>query len=131
VPASGPAVAHIGIAVPDLSAATFYRDILGVEPGPPETADGATIVSLPFRDVTVELLVPQAPDTPVGRFIARRGPGIHHICFRVPDLDAALRECRRLGYQLVDHAPRTGTGGARIAFVHPRAASGILLELTE
>ena len=129
--ATVPAVAHIGIAVRDLTATAFYHDILGVAPGPPETADGATIVSLPFGEVDVELLVPTSPDSPVGRFIERRGPGIHHICFRVPDLDRALDTCRRLGYELVDEVPRAGAGGARIAFVHPRAASGILFELTE
>lgn len=129
--AAVPAVAHVGVAVRDLAAAAFYRDVLGVEPGTPETADGATILSFPFGDVTVELLVPTSPDTPVGRFIERRGPGIHHICFRVPDLEQALRTCRRLGYELVDQTPRDGAGGARIAFIHPRAASGILLELTE
>ena len=128
---SAPTVAHIGVAVPDLAAAAFYRDVLGVEPGPPETADGATIVPIPLGDVTVELMVPHSDDSPVGKFVARRGPGIHHICFRVPDLDRALEKCRRLGYQLVDQTPRTGVGGHRIAFVHPKATAGILLELTE
>ena len=128
---SAPTVAHIGVAVPDLAAAAFYRDVLGVEPGPPETADGATIVPIPLGDVTVELMVPHSDDGPVGKFVARRGPGIHHICFRVPDLDRALETCRRLGYQLVDQTPRTGVGGHRIAFVHPKATAGILLELTE
>jgi methylmalonyl-CoA/ethylmalonyl-CoA epimerase len=130
-PSSQPTVAHIGVAVPDLSAAAFYRDILGVEPRPPETTDGATIVSLPLGGVDVELLVPDTPDSPVGRFLQRRGPGIHHICFRVPNLEQALQACRRHGYRLVDDAPRAGAGGRRIAFVHPKATAGILLELTE
>jgi methylmalonyl-CoA/ethylmalonyl-CoA epimerase len=127
-----PRIAHIGIAVPDLAAAlAFYRDVLGLEPHPPEQADGATIVSLPFGDSEVELLEPLAPDTPVGRFLARRGPGIHHVCYRVPDLDAALEACRRAGYLLIDEVPRRGASGRRIAFVHPKATAGILLELTE
>jgi len=127
-----PRIAHIGIAVPDLAAAlAFYRDVLGLEPHPPEQADGATIVSLPFGESDVELLQPLAPDTPVGRFLARRGPGIHHICYRVPDLDAALEACRLAGYQLIDQEPRRGAGGRRIAFVHPKSTGGILLELTE
>lgn len=127
-----PRIAHIGIAVPDLGAAlAFYREVLGLEPHPPEQADGATIVSLPFGDSEVELLQPLDADTPVGRFIARRGPGIHHICYRVPDLDAALDACRRAGYQLIDQQPRRGAGGRRIAFVHPKSTGGILLELTE
>lgn len=127
-----PRIAHIGIAVPDLDAAlAFYRDVLGLEPHPPEQADGATIVSLPFGESEVELLQPLDADTPVGRFIARRGPGIHHICYRVPDLDAALEACRLAGYQLIDQEPRRGAGGRRIAFVHPKSTGGILLELTE
>jgi methylmalonyl-CoA/ethylmalonyl-CoA epimerase len=127
-----PRIAHVGIAVPDLDAAlAFYRDVLGVVPSPPEEVDGATIVSLPFGESDVELLAPRAPDGPIARFLARRGPGIHHICYRVADLDAALAACRRAGYRLIDDAPRTGAGARRIAFVHPKATEGILLELTE
>jgi methylmalonyl-CoA/ethylmalonyl-CoA epimerase len=125
-------IAHIGIAIEGLDEALgFYRDVLGVTPKPAETADGATIVSLPFGDVDIELLEPRSPDTPVGKFIARRGPGIHHVCIRVPNLDQALARCRDLGYRLVDEQPRTGAGGHRIAFLHPKTTSGILLELTE
>ncbi len=127
-----PRIAHVGIAVPDLDAAlAFYRDVLHLTPHPPETADGATIVSLPFGASDVELLSPNDDDGPVARFLARRGPGIHHICYRVDDLDAALDACRAAGYQLVDDVPRSGAGGKRIAFIHPRATSGILVELTE
>jgi methylmalonyl-CoA/ethylmalonyl-CoA epimerase len=127
-----PRIAHVGIAVPDIDAALpFYRDILGLEPHPPETSDGATIVSLPFGDSEVELLAPDTPDSPIAKFLAKRGPGIHHICYRVPDLDAALAACRAAGYRLIDETPRTGAGGHRIAFVHPKATAGILLELTE
>jgi methylmalonyl-CoA/ethylmalonyl-CoA epimerase len=127
-----PRIAHVGIAVPDLDAAvSFYRDVLRLEPGPPERADGATIVALPFGDTEVELLAPLAPDTPIGKFLAKRGPGIHHICYRVPDLDAALDACRAAGYRLIDEVPRSGAAGRRIAFVHPKATAGILLELTE
>ena len=125
-------IAHIGVAVPSIeNALAFYRDVLGLEPGPAETADGATIVSLHFGDVGVELLEPVTPESPIARFLARRGPGIHHICYRVPDLDAALTRCRERGYELVDQKPRTGAGGKRIAFLHPRSTTGILLELTE
>jgi methylmalonyl-CoA/ethylmalonyl-CoA epimerase len=127
-----PRIAHVGIAVPDIAAAiAFYRDVLGLEPHPAETADGATIVSLPFGESEVELLAPRDADGPIARFLARRGPGIHHVCYRVPDLDAALAACRAKGYRLIDEAPRTGAGGRRIAFVHPKATEGILLELTE
>jgi methylmalonyl-CoA/ethylmalonyl-CoA epimerase len=127
-----PRIAHVGIAVPDLeSALAFYRDVLGLQPHPPEVVDGATIVALPFGDAEVELLAPIEPDSPIGRFLARRGPGIHHICYRVPDLDAALEACRKAGYRLVDEVPRKGAAGRRIAFVHPKATAGILLELTD
>ena len=125
-------VAHVGIAVPSIAAALpFYRDVLGLVPETPETADGATIVSLPAGDVRVELLEPLDSDSPVARFLARRGPGIHHICYRVPDLDHALEQCRAAGYRLVDDTPRRGASGRRIAFLHPQATAGILLELTE
>ncbi|HET8623254.1 MAG TPA: methylmalonyl-CoA epimerase [Gemmatimonadales bacterium] len=130
--ADRPRIAHVGVAVEDLDAAiAFYRDVLGLEPHPPETADGATIVSLPFGESEVELLAPRSPESPIGRFLARRGPGIHHICYRVPDLDAALSACRSAGYRLIDETPRLGAAGRRIAFIHPKATAGILLELTE
>lgn len=125
-------VAHIGIAVPSIDAALgFYRDVLGLEPQRPETADGTTIVALALGDVQVELLEPRDPDSPVAKFLAKRGPGIHHVCYRVPDLDRALERCRAAGYRLVDDVPRRGAGGRRIAFVHPTATAGILLELTD
>lgn len=127
-----PRIAHVGIAVPRIAdALSFYRDVLGLVPGDPEQADGATIVSLPFGDVQVELLEPADPDGPVARFLAKRGPGIHHICYRVPNLEAALARCRAAGYRLVDAAPRRGAGGRRIAFLHPKATGGVLLELTD
>lgn len=128
----GPEIAHIGIAVESIAdALRFYRDVLGLEPRPPEEADDAIIVSLDLGGPEVELLEPRSPDGPIAKFLARRGPGIHHVCYRVPDLDAALDACRRGGYRLVDEVPRTGAAGHRIAFLHPKGTSGILLELTE
>jgi len=125
-------IAHVGVAVENLEAALrFYRDVLGLAPLPAESADGATIVSLPFGESAVELLTPSDPSSPIAKFLARRGPGIHHLCFRVPDLDAALTACREAGYRLINEAPRAGAGGRRIAFVHPEATAGVLLELTE
>ena len=130
--AQGPRIAHVVIAVPDLEQAlAFYRDVLGLTPHAPEAADGATILSLPFGESEVELLAPDSPDGPIAKFLERRGAGIHHICYRVADLDAALAACRRAGYRLIDETPRSGAGGHRIAFVHPKATAGILLELTE
>jgi methylmalonyl-CoA/ethylmalonyl-CoA epimerase len=127
-----PRIAHVGVAVPDLEVAlAFYRDVLGLVPHPPEMTDGATIISLPFGESEVELLAPLDPAGPIARFLERRGPGIHHICYRVPDLDRALDACKKAGYRLIDQTPRIGAGGHRIAFVHPKATAGILLELTE
>jgi methylmalonyl-CoA/ethylmalonyl-CoA epimerase len=127
-----PRIAHVGIAVSDLdSALAFYRDVLGLEPHPAETADGATIVALTLGDSEVELLTSNEAESPIGKFLVRHGPGIHHICYRVPDLDAALEACRRAGYRLVDEVPRKGAAGRRIAFVHPKTTAGILLELTD
>jgi methylmalonyl-CoA/ethylmalonyl-CoA epimerase len=129
---SDPRLAHVGIAVASIAEALpFYRDVLGLAPGHPEIADGATIVSLQLGDVAVELLEPRDSDGPVARFLAKRGPGIHHLCYRVADLNAALARCRAAGYRLVDDTPRRGAGGRRIAFLHPQATNGILLELTE
>ena len=127
-----PSLAHVGIAVTSITEAlTFYRDVLGLSPGRPETADGTTIVSLHFGDVDVELLEPSDPKSPVATFLAKRGPGIHHVCYRVSDLETALARCRAAGYQLIDEKPRRGAGGRRIAFLHPKTTNGILLELTE
>ena len=127
-----PRIAHIGLAVESIeSALPFYREVLGLSPGAPESADGARIVSFPFGESEVELLEPAKPDSPIAKFIASRGPGIHHVCFRVPDLPAALQACRDNGYRLVDEQPRVGAGGRLIAFVHPNTTDGILIELTE
>jgi methylmalonyl-CoA epimerase len=127
-----PRIAHVGIAVSDLdAAAAFYSDILGLTAHAPEVADGATIVSFPLGESEIELLAPRDPDGPIARFLAKRGPGIHHICYRVADLDSALEACRAAGYRLIDPEPRTGAGGRRIAFIHPKSTAGILLELTE
>ncbi len=127
-----PSIAHIGVAVTNVEEALqFYRDVLDVPIRGPEEADGARIVHLHFEGAEVELLEPLRDDSPIAKFLARRGPGIHHICYRVGDLDAALALCRERGYQLVDELPRSGAGGRRIAFLHPKSTSGILIELTE
>jgi len=130
--ASAARLAHVGVAVGSLEdAVAFYRDVLGFAPHPPETADGATVVTLAAGGVEVELLSSADPATPIGRYVARHGPGIHHLCFRVPDLEQALARCRAAGYQLIDQTPRPGADGRRVAFVHPKTTAGILLELTD
>lgn len=125
-------IAHIGVAVTSIDQALrFYRDVLGLEPqAPPEEKDGARIVSLRFGESEVELLEPLNAEGPIARFLARRGPGIHHVCYRVPDLDEALTRAARFGYRLIDETPRPGAGGHRIAFLHPKSTDGILIELT-
>src|SRR5437762_12548950 len=121
-------VAHVAIAVPSIDAALgFYRDVLGLQPGRPETADGATIVPLSFGDVQLELLEPRDPNGPVAKFLAKRGSGIHHVCYRVPVLDRALERCRAAGYRPVDEVPRRAAGGRRIPFPQPTTPAGILL----
>jgi len=130
--APGARLAHVGVAVAGLDAAVaFYRDVLGFVPHPPERADGATVVSLTAGGAEVELLSSDDPASPIGRYVARHGPGIHHLCFRVADLEAALARCRAAGYRLIDEAPRPGADGRRVAFVHPKSTAGILLELSD
>ena len=128
----GATVAHVGIAVARIpEALAFYRDVLGLRASESETADGATVVSIALGPAQVELLHSDDPGSPVGKYLARRGNGIHHLCLRVPDLDRTLERCRALGYRLVDAAPRPGAHGRRVAFIHPTATAGILVELTD
>jgi methylmalonyl-CoA/ethylmalonyl-CoA epimerase len=129
---AGTRIAHIGIAVQGLDkGVSFYRDILGLGEVPLDNADGARIVGLAAGPSLVELLEPDRPDSPIAKFISKRGPGIHHVCFAVDDLDATLERCRAAGIRLIDQTPRIGAEGKRIAFLHPSATSGALVELTE
>ena len=131
-PARGTRIAHIGVAVRSLDEIVpFYRDVLGMPEVELDDSDGARIVGLAAGEPLVELLEAQSPDSPIGRFVAKRGPGIHHICFAVDDLDGALARCRRAGIRLIDETPRLGAEGKRIAFLHPGATAGVLVELTE
>ena len=125
-------IAHVGIAVQALDEILpFYRDILGLPEVPLDDADGARIAGLQAGESLVELLEANSADTPVGKFVARRGPGIHHICFYVDDLDSTLARCRSANVRLIDEAPRLGAEGKRIAFIHPSATAGVLVELSE
>jgi methylmalonyl-CoA/ethylmalonyl-CoA epimerase len=128
----GTRVSHIGIAVESLSATLpFFRDVLGLPEVPLDDADGAKIVGLEAGESLVELLEADDPASPIARFVAKRGAGIHHICFSVDDLDATLDRCRKAGVLLIDEKPRIGAEGKRIAFLHPRSTGGVLVELSD
>ncbi|HHW55341.1 MAG: methylmalonyl-CoA epimerase [bacterium] len=127
-------VDHIGIAVKDLEEALkLYRDILQLEvTGVEEVPDQKVKVAfIPVGESKVELLEPTTDDSPVAKFIAKRGEGIHHITFRVDNLEKALEEAKAAGIRLIDETPRLGAGGAKIAFLHPKSTGGVLLELCQ
>jgi methylmalonyl-CoA/ethylmalonyl-CoA epimerase len=125
---------HVGIAVEDLdSAVERYRRTLGVEPAHRERVEtqGVEEVLLPVGTSFIQLLGALGPDTPVGRFLERRGPGVHHIGFRVEDVASAIDQLRGEGVRLIDDTPRPGSRGTTIAFVHPKGMGGVLVELVQ
>jgi methylmalonyl-CoA/ethylmalonyl-CoA epimerase len=125
---------HVGIAVEDLDTAVeHYRRTLGVEPTHRERIDpqGVEEVLLAVGSSFIQLLGALGPDTPVGRFLERRGPGVHHIGYRVDDVAATLDHLRGEGVELIDRIPRPGSRGTTIAFVHPKAMGGVLVELVQ
>jgi len=129
-------VDQVSIAVADLDdASRIYEGILGLRATHDETVadQGVTTRFFPVGKTmtVVEALKPTGPDTPVGRFLAKRGPGVHHIAFRVDDLDAELARLQSLGVRLIDETPRRGAEGKRIAFLHPKETGGVLIELCE
>ncbi|MHB8840052.1 MAG: methylmalonyl-CoA epimerase [Gemmatimonadaceae bacterium] len=128
----GTRIAHLGVAVralPDVL--PFYRDVLGLPAVPLDDADGARIAGLAAGDSLVELLEPVVADSPIAKFVDKRGPGIHHVCFYVDDLDDTLAKAKAAGVTLIDDAPRIGAEGKRIAFLHPKSTGGVLIELSE
>lgn len=128
----GTRIAHIGIAVRSLDAILpFYRDVLGLPETPLDDVDGARIAGVAAGDSLVELLEAQAVDSPIARFVDRKGPGIHHICFCVDDLDGTIARAKAAGVMLIDEQPRVGAEGKRIAFLHPKSTGGVLIELSE
>lgn len=127
-------IEHIGIATPRLDEALkFWRDSLGLEVVHTEVVEeqGVRVAMLPVGEPRVELLEPTGPQSPVAKFLEKRGPGIHHIAVRVPDIRAALARLKAEGARLIDETPRVGAGGCLVAFVHPSTAGGVLLELVE
>ena len=128
----GTRIAHIGLAVRALDdLLPFLRDVLQMPEVPLDDADGASIAGVSSGESLVELLKGQSDDTPIGKFVAKRGPGIHHVCFAVDDLESMLERCRQAGVRLIDEKPRLGAEGKRIAFLHPSSTGGILIELSE
>ena len=133
-PAQGLAIDHVGIAVSDLDAAlTFYRDALGLEVEAPEEVASQRVRAhfIPAGESAIELLEGTADDSPITKYVARRGPGIHHLTLRVPDIRAALARLKEKGVRLIDDAPREGAHGSLVAFVHPSSAHGVLVELKQ
>ena len=126
-------VDHIGIAVKNLEDAVKFYESLGFKATGYETVEEqkVKVAFLPCGDSELELLESTEPDGPIARFIEKNGPGIQHIAIRVDDIDKALEELKAKEVRLIDQTPRYGAGNARIAFVHPKATGGVLLELTQ
>jgi methylmalonyl-CoA/ethylmalonyl-CoA epimerase len=125
---------HIGIAVSNLDETLkIYTDMLGMKLQGTETVEEQKVKTafLPLGETEIELLESTAPDGPIGKFIEARGQGVQHLAFRVDDLEAALAELKAKGVRLIDEKPRYGAGGAKIAFLHPKATNGVLIELCQ
>ena len=127
-------VDHIGIATPTIEQGlALWRDALGLEPDVTEEVaeQGVRVCMLPVGDTHVELLEPLSADSAVGKFLAKRGPGIHHIAIEVRDIKASLADLKQKGARLIDETPRVGARGCLVAFVHPSSTNGVLLELVQ
>ncbi|HET9196691.1 MAG TPA: methylmalonyl-CoA epimerase [Solirubrobacterales bacterium] len=125
---------HIGVAVEDIDAAiALYGESFEMELAHRETVEsqGVEAVLLDVGDGHVELLAPLGPDTPVGKYLAKNGPGLHHVAYAVDDIDAALKGIAAAGVQLIDSEPRVGIRDSRVAFLHPRSTGGVLTEIVE
>lgn len=127
-------VDHVGVAVRSLDEALpVWESLVGARGSGREVVEsqGVEVVFVGSGPGRVELLAPTRPDSPVARFLERRGPGMHHLCYRVADIRAALAELSGAGFDLIDAEPRSGAHGHRVAFLHPRSSSGVLVELVE
>src|SRR5919198_1717609 len=125
---------HIGVATDDLDGAVaLYEDTLGMPVAHRETVEsqGVEAVLLDVGDGHVELLRPLGPDTPIGKYLESRGPGLHHVAYAVDDIDGVLSSLKDAGIELIDSEPRTGIRDSRVAFVHPRSTGGVLTEIVE
>ena len=127
-------VDHIGIATHQIEEALgFWRDALGLQVDFTEevTEQGVRVAMLPLGETHIELLEPLSQDSPVGKFLQKRGPGIHHLAVRGTDIRASLAQLKEKGTRLIDETPRPGAGGCLVAFIHPSSANGVLLELVQ
>ncbi len=125
---------HLGIAVPGIDEGNkFWEDVLGLKMEAKETVESQKVTTafLPVGESEVELLESTAPDGPIAKFIEKKGAGFQHVAFRVADIKAALAELKEKGIKLIDEVPRPGAGGAQIAFLHPKATGGVLVELCQ
>ncbi len=125
---------HIGVAVAEIEPALkLYRDGFELTVAHREVVEeqGVEAVLLDVGENHVELLAPLSPDTPVGKFLAKQGPGLHHVAYQVDDIDATLQALRQAGMRMIDEQPRTGIRGSRVAFMHPRATAGVLTEIVQ
>jgi methylmalonyl-CoA/ethylmalonyl-CoA epimerase len=125
---------HVGIAVGDLGTSlAFYRDVLGLDVEPPEDVASQRVRAhfIPVGESTLELLEATADDSPIAKFVAKRGPGLHHVCLRVDDIGAALAELKSRGVRLIDESPRPGAHHSLVAFLHPSSTHGVLVELKQ
>ena len=125
---------HVGVAVDDLDAAlNLYERVLGMPVVHRETVEeqGVEAVLLDVGDGHIELLKPLGEDTPVGKFLARKGPGLHHVAYAVSDIEATLAQLGEQGVELIDRQPRTGIRNSRVAFLHPRSTDGVLTEIVQ
>jgi methylmalonyl-CoA/ethylmalonyl-CoA epimerase len=125
---------HIGIAVGDLGASlAFFRDALGLELDAPEDVPSQRVRAhfLQAGEAAIELVEPTADDSPIAKFVAKRGPGIHHVALRVDDIVAALAELKAKGVRLIDETPRPGAHHSLVAFIHPASTHGVLVELKQ
>lgn len=124
---------HIGIAVASLAEGAAFYEALGLEvTGTDEVPEqGVKVAFLPMGDTRIELLEPAGPDSPIAKHLERRGPGMHHLCVRVDDIEAAMRRLADAGYRLLSDEPQPGAHGCRVCFVHPKSTGGVLLELSQ
>lgn len=125
---------HIGIAVADLQASlAFFKEAIGLELEPAEEVPSQRVRAhfLPAGEASVELVEPTQEDSPIAKYIAKRGPGLHHLCLRVDDINAALAELKAKGVRLIDETPRPGAHHSLVAFIHPASTHGVLVELKQ